>query len=728
MNYDHNNSWQSVFGRGVFSELRELANPLPFSILDLDNLQLWLKADSSVAADGARRFTAANSEYFTKSSHADLSTGDIDFSVYGFFYLDSLAADQAIVGKYGAAAGDKEFLLWYSQATQDIFFNCYGTGGAAIASPVAFTNVTSGIWYFFAAWHDATANTINLQVNAGSVASASTTDIPNSGSGAFRIGSDESGGIGTFDGRIAQVGFTKEVLASAERTWLYNNNSGRSYADYGVSGTDGEFLKTNLKAFWPLNEPSGNAIDAHSTHDLTDTNSVTAVNGPIITIARDFSANDHYARLTGFLAEQQVTAWRTETPTAYTNEYSLYFDGSDYCDITSNSDFDSVRSIALWYRADDLVGVQQLVSRGSNDFEVYMSGATMNCYFGGAYTTSDYIPTAEVWEHVVYTISGTNVKCYKNGVEVADKTATGTPTYANTGNVNLGRRLSSTQYFGGYMKDVRLYNDVITEEEALYLATNGASGIDPGAANLVAGYLFNDGPQITAITDGDPVANWISQDSQRRIFAQGTISKRPVYNASDSNLNNKPSITFDGVDDFLQGIAHYLSTDTAGTVYIVGRQQNLSTGAQALLAAGDGSTANHWLMLNAHGGTSGTESQEIYYKNSATERDMHGSDTTVADANYILGFISDGSTYRMRLNGVEQTITPTTGTNDGSWFGDNSSLVNLSIGALLRDSNANFFDGEIAEIIATSDELTADEAQDVEAYLSTKYGVTVYGV
>lgn len=51
----------------------------------------------------------------------------------------------------------------------------------------------------------------------------------------------------------------------------------------------------NLLAYWELNEASGNAIDAHSTHDLTDVNTVTSGTGKVGN-ARDFEsgASEHF--------------------------------------------------------------------------------------------------------------------------------------------------------------------------------------------------------------------------------------------------------------------------------------------------------------------------------------------------------------------------------------------------------------------------------------------------
>lgn len=50
-------------------------------------------------------------------------------------------------------------------------------------------------------------------------------------------------------------------------------------------------LLTNLVSYWALNEASGNALDSHSTNDLTDNNTVGSATGKVGN-ARDFEADN----------------------------------------------------------------------------------------------------------------------------------------------------------------------------------------------------------------------------------------------------------------------------------------------------------------------------------------------------------------------------------------------------------------------------------------------------
>lgn len=59
----------------------------------------------------------------------------------------------------------------------------------------------------------------------------------------------------------------------------------------------GNSLLTDLVSYWPMDEASGNAIDAHAANDLTDVNTVAAATGKV-NGARDFNGTNERFILT----------------------------------------------------------------------------------------------------------------------------------------------------------------------------------------------------------------------------------------------------------------------------------------------------------------------------------------------------------------------------------------------------------------------------------------------
>jgi len=230
----------------------------------------------------AAQFVAANSEFLSIADNASLSTGDIDFSIWGWFYLDSKASSMGLAAKWNITGDQRAYLLQYVSSSDRFRFvvSSDGTGGTVTAEAADnLGSPSTGTWYFIIGWHDAGSNTLNIQVNNGTVDSASYSSGVFDSTAGFAIGSNHGGAsVAPFDGRGVSVGFTKKVLTSAERTFIFSDGDGVQYKDIGLTG-DGSALKTSLEGFWDLQEESGNRADSEGSNTLTDNNTVTANTG-----------------------------------------------------------------------------------------------------------------------------------------------------------------------------------------------------------------------------------------------------------------------------------------------------------------------------------------------------------------------------------------------------------------------------------------------------------------
>lgn len=180
----------------------------------------------------AAQFVAASSQYLSIADNAALSMGDIDFTVGAWVYLDSTTNDRGIIGKYGGTLNEYFLRFRFS----NLLFEFFVVSGATIASCPATTAGTPSTsqWYFVVAWHDSIANTLNIQVNNGTVNTVAYSLGVNDSTGQFRVGDIPS--LSRFmDGRIDQPFVSKRVLTTQERTSLYNGGSGLAYSQF--SGT-----------------------------------------------------------------------------------------------------------------------------------------------------------------------------------------------------------------------------------------------------------------------------------------------------------------------------------------------------------------------------------------------------------------------------------------------------------------------------------------------------------
>jgi len=96
--------------------------------------------------------------------------------------------------------------------------------------------------------------------------------------------------------------------------------------------------------------------------------------------------------------------------------------------------------------------------------ETYRGAAAMQV--GGIWYAAKYMPlSAKTWYHLAATYDGENLKAYKDGVLITNNSApSGTPD-AESATLKFGKHSASSDYFGGTIDDVRIYNYALSEGE-----------------------------------------------------------------------------------------------------------------------------------------------------------------------------------------------------------------------------------------------------------------------
>lgn len=177
----------------------------------------------------AAQFTAANSESLSIADNTDLSMGDIDFTLCCWAYLDSTGVTKDFMAKH-LSAGDQRAYRLNIQASNQAFFyvDPLGTAiGEASVTATTFGAWAASAWHFVIAWHDATANTINIQVDDTGVNSTAFTLGVFDNTAAFQLGN--SGNNEYHNGRLDEAAVWKRVLTADERSYMYNGGLGRTY-------------------------------------------------------------------------------------------------------------------------------------------------------------------------------------------------------------------------------------------------------------------------------------------------------------------------------------------------------------------------------------------------------------------------------------------------------------------------------------------------------------------
>ena len=185
---------------------------------------------TSGKVNNAATFVNTENDYLSINDNANLSMGDIDFTIACWVNATSLPTDYiGIVTKYGSA-GNRDYMLWVEKPScdPDAFNVLVSNDGTANNNLCSGSAISTSTWYFLVMWHDATANTINIQINNGTAVSKEhTTGVYDSGQ-ALYIGRYSSSSF-DWNGLIDEVAVWKRILTSDEKTYLYNSGSGRTY-------------------------------------------------------------------------------------------------------------------------------------------------------------------------------------------------------------------------------------------------------------------------------------------------------------------------------------------------------------------------------------------------------------------------------------------------------------------------------------------------------------------
>jgi len=168
------------------------------------------------------------------NDNADLSMGDIDFSICAWVNLKSKPASvMNIVCKRqneNNPHGLEYWIRWINTSDRFEFLvsNNGEVGGMTTLTATNFGAPSLATWYFIAARHDAAANVISISVNDGTPNTASHSGGAYDGTEKFGIGNTAFPN-GYFDGQIDEVGLWKRYLTDAEITTLYNGGTGKTH-------------------------------------------------------------------------------------------------------------------------------------------------------------------------------------------------------------------------------------------------------------------------------------------------------------------------------------------------------------------------------------------------------------------------------------------------------------------------------------------------------------------
>jgi hypothetical protein len=207
-----------------------------------------------------------------------------------------------------------------------------------------------------------------------------------------------------------------------------------------------------LIGYWPLNEQSGNTAYDHSGNEYhgsingagpVDTGTV---NGPLGQKAFDFDGSDDYV---GVADIESVISGSTEI------------------------------SMGAWIYAESNNDFSRVWASDNNNFECWVAdnnNLKTRITLGGTNVDIAYSSFSfNTWYHVVRTWDGNTHRMFIDGRVVGETTQSGD--IDNLGNFfRIGQRKNSTEYWDGFISELRLYNRPLTKSEVDYIHSVGSRG------------------------------------------------------------------------------------------------------------------------------------------------------------------------------------------------------------------------------------------------------------
>jgi hypothetical protein len=181
-----------------------------------------------VYAQAALFVSGGANDVLSRSSEADFQVSGTSWTVCAWVYLTATGLNMNLVAKGGNTFPNREWLLWYdNSASRFLVTYCEASGAVGLHSRQATTLGAPSLntWYFVVGWYDDAADTLNIQVNNGTVDSTGSLTV-----GAYAGTSTLEVGDWNANARIGPALFWKRVLSATERTNLYNGGAGLTLA------------------------------------------------------------------------------------------------------------------------------------------------------------------------------------------------------------------------------------------------------------------------------------------------------------------------------------------------------------------------------------------------------------------------------------------------------------------------------------------------------------------
>lgn len=415
----------------------------------------------------------------------------------------------------------------------------------------------------------------------------------------------------------------------------------------------------------------------------------------------------------------------------------LYMDGNDYASIpdTTSLNISSAGTIEAWFKATDITAGGAIVSQwnsttnnlswaiyGGTNLTILLDADGNPVATSCQYDTTNANLTSKTWYHLAFVHDGSGTpKVYINGKLQTGTVSSGTcpaTLYNSSTDMEFGALEAGADPFTGSIDNVILYN---------YVRTPAQIAWDYNRGRPVAWYKFDEcsGSTINDSSNNGYTAT-LTVGATGEDTSAGSCSVVDTttawYNGSSGKFN--ASLKFDQSDDYVKSTASDMfdSLTTDGTLSAwVKLKSNASTAYKQVISYGSGCGALNenefefaldkvddnnvrvavWAITGANPGCGGSNLIEAYSPSIPNPYAWHH-----------IVYTSNSSGNKLYVDGVQQTVTYSTGNSSTSAFiggsSAGSSYINVGRAA---DGIAEVFYGQIDDVRIYNYALTKQQIQ-----------------
>ena len=230
--------------------------------------------------------------------------------------------------------------------------------------------------------------------------------------------------------------------------------------------------------------------------------------------------------------------------------------------------------------------------------------------------------------------------------------------------------------------------------------------------------LWLRGDSIT-LSDGSTVSTWNESAQRSMSLSQTSDSARATYIESDASFNNQSVLSFDGNDyyDFSSNLFSSTLMGAGNSIFIV-----LSTPSISAHILGTGSSDSGYLETWGNGLYLNSSGQiSLKTLNGSSSHLKVPSVTSNLSSPIIASTVTDCSSSSIYIDGSLENTSNTACSPETAYL---NSTLGASDG-YNYNTPQSFFSGKIAEIIIYNTQLSSNDREKIECYLSQRYSISV---